>query len=65
MEKQQSPCLSSIRCGLYQLIFRSNNLKNKRFATAFYAHPLLKYLAEDTWFTSLTTSLPEIFQNRN
>src|SRR4030095_2869467 len=44
------PIIDSLT-GFYQLIFRSNNLKNKRFATAFYTHPLLKYLAEDTWFS--------------
>lgn len=46
----RSVLLDSAR-GFYQLIFRSNNLKNKRFATAFYTHPLLKYLAEDNWFS--------------
>lgn len=46
--------------GFYQLIFRSNNLKNKRFATAFYTHPLLKYLAEDNWF-----SKPDYISSRN
>ena len=46
----RSVLLDSVR-GFYQLIFRSNNLKNKRFATAFYTHPLLKYLAEDNWFS--------------
>lgn len=46
--------------GFYQLIFRSNNLKNKRFATAFYTHPLLKYLAEDNWF-----SKPDYISSQN
>jgi hypothetical protein len=31
------------------MIFTTNRLKNKRFAAAFYAHPLIKYLAEDNW----------------
>ena len=44
------PLVDSLK-GFYQLIFRSNNLKNKRFATAFYTHPLLKYLAENSWFS--------------
>ena len=46
--------------GFYKLIFRSNNLKNKRFATAFYTHPLLKYLAEDNWF-----SKPDYITSKN
>jgi len=37
--------------GFYQLIFRSNTLKGKRFGTAFYTHPLIKYLTEDNWFS--------------
>lgn len=44
------PLVDSFK-GLYQLLFRSNTLKNKKFATAFYTHPLLKYLAENNWFS--------------
>jgi len=37
--------------GFYQLMFRTDTLKGKRFATAFYTHPLIKYLTEDNWFS--------------
>lgn len=34
-----------------QLFFRVNRLKDKGFGAAFYAHPLMKYLAEDNYFS--------------
>jgi hypothetical protein len=37
--------------GLFYLLFRTNRLTDKAFATAFYSHPLIKYLAEDSWFS--------------
>jgi hypothetical protein len=37
--------------GFLHMLGRMNWLKNKRIATAFYAHPLIKYLAEDNWFS--------------
>jgi hypothetical protein len=37
--------------GFFEMIFRINRLKNKPFATSFYAHPLIKYLGEDGWFS--------------
>ncbi len=54
-----NPLVDSLK-GFYQLIFRSNNLKDKRFATAFYTHPLLKYLAENSWF-----SKPDYISSKN
>ena len=35
--------------GFYNLVFRTDQLKNKKFAKAFYSHPLIKYLAEDKY----------------
>lgn len=35
----------------FGMFFRFNNLKGKAAATTFYAHPLIKYLAEDNWYS--------------
>jgi hypothetical protein len=35
----------------WQMIFRVNRLKDKKFAANFYGHPLIKYLAEDNWYS--------------
>jgi hypothetical protein len=37
--------------GFWQMVFRTNRLKDKKFAANFYGHPLIKYLAEDNWFS--------------
>jgi hypothetical protein len=37
--------------GFWQMIFRVNRLKDKKFAANFYGHPLIKYLAEDNWYS--------------
>ena len=42
------PLYDRIR-GLKEMLVTTNRLKNKKFAAAFYAHPLIKYLAEDNW----------------
>ncbi|NCI46099.1 hypothetical protein [Sediminibacterium soli] len=44
------PYLDRLR-GFWQMIFRVNRLRNKKFASRFYGHPLMKYLAEDNWFS--------------
>lgn len=46
--------------GYLSMFFRINNLKGKPTATAFYAHPLIKYLAEDNWY-----SKPAYIQSKN
>lgn len=42
------PLLDRIK-GFIEIIITTNRLKDKRFATAFYTHPLIKYLAEDNY----------------
>lgn len=37
--------------GFYHLLFKPNRLKNKKIASWFYAHPLIKYLGEDNFFS--------------
>ncbi len=37
--------------GFGELIFRTNRLTDKKFAARFYGHPLVKYLAEDNWYS--------------
>jgi hypothetical protein len=37
--------------GFGELIFRTNRLTDKKFAARFYGHPLIKYLAEDNWYS--------------
>ncbi|MBV9986102.1 MAG: hypothetical protein JO301_00365 [Chitinophagaceae bacterium] len=37
--------------GFWQMIFRVNRLKDKKFAARFYSHPRIKYLAEDNWYS--------------
>ena len=37
--------------GFYHLLFRPNRLKGKKIASWFYAHPLIKYLGEDNFFS--------------
>jgi len=37
--------------GFYHLLFKPNRIKNKKIASWFYAHPLIKYLGEDNFFS--------------
>lgn len=37
--------------GMIHLFTRKNLLKEKKVAQSFYAHPLIKYLAEDSWYS--------------
>ncbi|QEC68037.1 hypothetical protein FRZ67_12250 [Panacibacter ginsenosidivorans] len=37
--------------GFYHLLFKPNRLKTKKIASWFYAHPLIKYLGEDNFFS--------------
>lgn len=37
--------------GFYHLLFKPNRLKTKKVASWFYAHPLIKYLGEDNFFS--------------
>jgi hypothetical protein len=37
--------------GFWQMIFRVNRLRDKKFAARFYSHPTIKYLAEDNWYS--------------
>ena len=37
--------------GMIHLFTRKNLLKDKKIALSFYAHPLIKYLAEDSWYS--------------